>query len=83
MKIRTQMATILMAEDDPDDRLLIMDAFKETQLLSDIRFVEDGQALMDYLHQRSCYQAMETAPRRGSARCRTLARDARAPRAAP
>ena len=63
MKTRIQMATILMAEDDPDDRLLIIDAFKESQLLSDLRFVEDGQALMDYLHQRSCYQAMETAPR--------------------
>ena len=63
MKTRTPMATILMAEDDPDDRLLIMDAFKETQLPNALRFVEDGQALMDYLRQSCCYQAAETLPR--------------------
>ena len=63
MKTRTPMATILMAEDDPDDRLLIMDAFKETQLPNALRFVEDGQALMDYLRQSGCCQAVETPPR--------------------
>ena len=63
MKTPTQMATILMAEDDPDDRLLIMDAFKEIQLPNNLRFVEDGQELMDYLRQSSCCQAVETAPR--------------------
>jgi CheY-like chemotaxis protein len=57
------MATILMAEDDPDDRLLIMDAFKETQLPNTLRFVEDGQALMDYLHHRNHYKTVEAAPR--------------------
>ena len=63
MNMRAQMATILMAEDDPDDRLLIMDAFKETQSPSNLHFVEDGQALMDYLYQCDSYQAVESAPR--------------------
>ena len=62
MKIRTQMATILMAEDDPDDRLLLMDAFKETQLPNSLHFVEDGQALMDYLHNSKRCQRKGASP---------------------
>jgi CheY-like chemotaxis protein len=63
MEIRQKMATILMAEDDPDDRLLIMDAFKETQLPNNLRFVDDGRALMDYLLHRNHYKTVEAAPR--------------------
>jgi CheY-like chemotaxis protein len=57
------MATFLMAEDDPDDRLLIMDALRETRLPNNLCVVEDGQALMDYLYQRNHYQEVEAAPR--------------------
>jgi CheY-like chemotaxis protein len=63
MEITPKMATVLMAEDDPDDRLLIMDAFRETRLPNNLHFVEDGQVLMDYLHNRNQYQAVEAAPR--------------------
>lgn len=43
---------ILVAEDDPDDQLLITDAFAETGLPHALAFVEDGQALLDYLEGR-------------------------------
>jgi CheY-like chemotaxis protein len=55
--------TILMADDDPDDRMLAEDALKEARLSNEIRFVEDGQALMDYLHQKNQYAKPETSPR--------------------
>ncbi len=44
--------TILVADDDMDDRLLIKEAFEACQLPSDLRFVEDGVALMSYLNRR-------------------------------
>ena len=56
--------TILMADDDPDDRILTKDALEENRLANDLHFVEDGEELMDYLHQRGKYTA-ENAPRPG------------------
>jgi CheY-like chemotaxis protein len=44
-----------MAEDDPDDRLLLEQAFKDVHLPVELRFVEDGEDLMSYLHRRSHY----------------------------
>ncbi len=41
---------ILIAEDDPDDRMLAIDAAREGQLASQVEFVEDGERLLEYLH---------------------------------
>ena len=54
--------TILMAEDDPDDRLLTKDAFAESRLVNGLHFVEDGEELMDYLRRQGKYRG---APRPG------------------
>ena len=62
MHLKTKSATILMAEDDPDDRLLISDAFKEVRFSDNLRFVEDGEELLDYLRQKNKYHSLETAP---------------------
>jgi CheY-like chemotaxis protein len=40
---------ILIADDDPDDRLLIGDAFRESNFSHPIAFVEDGEDLLAYL----------------------------------
>lgn len=56
------MITILMADDDQDDCLLIREAFLENKLRNDLRFVEDGEALMDYLHRRGKYAEVSVAP---------------------
>jgi len=53
---------ILMADDDPDDRLLAQDALAECQLQSEIQFVENGEELLDYLRHRGKY-AHGGAPR--------------------
>jgi CheY-like chemotaxis protein len=58
-----QSITILMADDDADDRMLTRDAFVESRLANDLRFVTNGEELMDYLHRRGPYSATEAAPR--------------------
>lgn len=41
--------TILVAEDDPDDQMLIAEAFKESRLKNPIKFVSNGLELLDEL----------------------------------
>jgi two-component system response regulator len=57
--------TILMADDDPDDRQLTREAFEEARLANDLRFVEDGEELMDYLRRRGKYADPAASPRPG------------------
>ena len=57
--------TILMADDDPDDCLLVKKAFKTSKLCNDLRFVNDGEDLMDYLYRRGKYKEPDQAPRPG------------------
>lgn len=57
--------TILLAEDDEDDRMLAKEALDEAMLANDIRFVEDGEELMDYLHHRGKYADQVGLPRPG------------------
>jgi two-component system response regulator len=62
MSNRTKPITILMADDDPDDRKLTREAFEENHIANELRFVEDGEELLDYLHQRGKYAAEGAAP---------------------
>ncbi len=57
--------TILMADDDEDDRLMAKEALEEAKLANVIRFVEDGEELMDYLKRRGDYSDPELSPRPG------------------
>jgi CheY-like chemotaxis protein len=57
--------TILLADDDPDDRKLTQDAFAESRLANDLRFVEDGQELLDYLRRHGRFREAGAAPRPG------------------
>lgn len=57
--------TILMAEDDADDRLMTKEAFEESRLNNDLRFVCDGVELMDYLYRRGQYSDPANSPRPG------------------
>ena len=50
----------MMADDDPDDRILMKEALEENNLPSNIAFVEDGKELLDYLHRRGQYVKKET-----------------------
>jgi CheY-like chemotaxis protein len=53
-----KLITILMAEDDPEDRELTQEAFTECHLANEVDYVEDGEQLMDYLLRRGAYKAL-------------------------
>ena len=61
---KAKPVTILLADDDSDDRMLARDALAESRLANDLRFVQDGEELMDYLYRRNKY-ANDEAPRPG------------------
>ena len=65
MEKSSKPITILMADDDADDRLMTQEAFEESRLANDLRFVEDGVELMDYLQRRGKYSDPATSPRPG------------------
>lgn len=50
-----------MADDDPDDRLLVQEAFEENHLLNVVHTVEDGEELLEYLYKKGKFA--ETAVR--------------------
>jgi len=62
---RGKSCTVLVADDDAEDRMLVAEAFAESHLTNNLRFVEDGEQLMDYLHQRGSYSDPTNAPRPG------------------
>ncbi len=47
--------TIVVADDDPDDRMMIEEAFEENRLKNNLAFVEDGEQLIDYLRGEGAY----------------------------
>lgn len=53
--------TIIMADDDEDDLMLTRDAFLENRLGNELKFVRNGEELMDYLYHRGEFTA-ENAP---------------------
>ena len=54
--------TILLADDDADDRLLVREAFEENHLLNPLHTVEDGEELMDYLYGRGKFAGIAARP---------------------
>ncbi len=57
--------TILMADDDADDREFTRTAMQESRLANELRFVEDGEELLDYLLRRGRYTDPKDSPRPG------------------
>jgi CheY-like chemotaxis protein len=58
--------TILLADDDEDDRELTREALQHSRLANEMRFVVDGQDLMDYLRREGSYaDPAVDAPRPG------------------
>jgi two-component system, response regulator len=57
-----KMITILLADDDPDDRKLTEDAFAENRLVNQLHCVEDGEELLDYLNRSGRYEHLRNEP---------------------
>ena len=64
-KTNGQPIVILMADDDADDRMLTKDALEESRVLNELRFVEDGEELMEYLTRKGKYANADDSPRPG------------------
>jgi len=54
--------TILMADDDPDDQILLQEALKENNIPNSVCFVENGEELLDFLHKRGKFEEVEFSP---------------------
>ena len=57
--------TILIADDDEEDRTLAHRALVTARLAGDVRFACDGEELMDYLQRRGRFADPATSPRPG------------------
>ncbi len=64
MSVTPKPMIILMADDDADDRLLAQDAVAEAHLNGNLRFVENGEELLDYLYRRGRFAGLDN-PRPG------------------
>ena len=65
MQDKKHPITILMADDDADDRLLTKKALDSARLVNDFRTVADGEQLLAYLRQRDPFKDPAAAPRPG------------------
>ena len=57
--------TLLIAEDDLEDQMLTRDALVESRLANDLRFVENGEELLQYLRQEGPFAEDGAAPQPG------------------
>ena len=57
--------TILMADDDEDDRRLTQEALEEGRIINEVKFVDNGEELMDYLRRQNRFAPPAVAPRPG------------------
>jgi CheY-like chemotaxis protein len=64
MKIKTAVP-ILIADDDSDDQEMIRDALKESHLLNELFFVQNGEELLDFLNNKQNYTDSKKFPQPG------------------
>jgi CheY-like chemotaxis protein len=62
MKETAKPSVILLAEDDSDDRLLLQDAMTDCGWTRELKCVENGEELLDYLLRRGKYEPPASAP---------------------
>jgi CheY-like chemotaxis protein len=63
MNRKRDIAPILMAEDDADDRMITQKALDQNRVANPLVTVENGEELLDYLHHRGKYTGSDKAPR--------------------
>jgi len=59
MTAQKHSVKLLMAEDDPEDQMLVRKAFRQARLANELAIVNDGEELLDYLHRRGSYANAE------------------------
>jgi two-component system, response regulator len=63
-EVPTRPFTILLADDDEEDRELARDALQDSRLANEMKFVVDGHDLLDYLRHKGRWTE-EESPRPG------------------
>jgi CheY-like chemotaxis protein len=63
MEMQNPAFVVLMADDDEDDCLLVESAFQDMGIAHVLRFVGDGQELLDYLYNEGDFADPEKSPR--------------------
>jgi CheY-like chemotaxis protein len=53
--------TILYADDDAEDRMLVKEAWEENRMANELHFVEDGEELLDYLRRNGKYADLNSS----------------------
>jgi len=59
------LPAVLVADDDPDDRLLLQDAWAENPIANPLIQVGDGEHVLEYLRREGRYAGQTTLPRPG------------------
>jgi two-component system, response regulator len=59
MDVKNSNISILIAEDDKDDRMFYQEAFRENGIKNKLHFVKDGDEVMDFLFRRGDYINLE------------------------
>jgi CheY-like chemotaxis protein len=60
--VKPDHLNILLADDDPDDRMLIREALEESKLPQKLACVNDGEELLDYLRRQGSYSRLGERP---------------------
>ncbi len=60
--MKSQIVSIVMADDDPDDCLMAQEALLDARVENTFHQVADGEQLMDYLRQRGAFSEPGCAP---------------------
>ncbi len=63
--IHSKPIVILVAEDDDEDQMLLQEAMEEHKLSNTLKFVSDGEELLDYLKNEGKYANKEAHPSPG------------------
>ena len=63
MSGKREALTVLVADDDEDDRSFIRKAWNKSRAANDLRFVNDGEELTEYLNHSGKYSDPASAPR--------------------
>ncbi len=62
MDINTDSILVLVVDDDLEDQKFVKLALKKARICNDVKFLNDGEELMDYLHRRGEFSNPMDAP---------------------
>ncbi len=62
MERDTHPPCILVAEDHNHDKFILTEVFSRAGIVADLRFVSDGEQMLDYLYRRSAFAGPGQAP---------------------